>query len=63
MRVKGLLRCKDRPETVVVQGMYDWLELSPGEEPAPADSCIVFIGRNLDPEELERGWNVARGIQ
>lgn len=61
MRVKGTFACKDRSETVVVQGMYDWLELSPGAEPRPARSRVVFIGRSLDPAELERGFNACRG--
>ncbi len=56
MRIKGLFRCRERTEQVVAQGMYDWLELAPGTEPAPEESRIVFIGRNLDREELERGW-------
>lgn len=56
MRVKGLLRCRERTEEVVVHGMYDWLELSPGEPDAPEVSRIVFLGRNLDHAELERGW-------
>lgn len=55
-RIKGILRCRDRAERVVVQGMYEWLELGPSEEPAPADSVLVVIGRCLDREELERGW-------
>ena len=56
MRVKGLLNCRERTEQVVVHGMYDWLELSPGADEAPEVSRIVFIGRDLDADELERGW-------
>lgn len=55
-RIKGILRCAERPEQVVVQGMYEWLELGPGDQAAPDESALVLIGRNLDREELERGW-------
>lgn len=61
MRIKGLLRCRERTEQVVVQGMYDWLELSPGSEPAPEVSRVVLIGRDLDGQELERGWAACGG--
>ncbi len=55
-RMKGILRCTGRTERVIVQGMYEWLELGPGEGPAPEESALVLIGRDLDREELERGW-------
>jgi len=55
-RIKGILRCAGRAERVVVQGMYEWLELGPSEEPAPEVSALVLIGRALDRAELERGW-------
>ncbi len=57
-RLKGILCCVDRPERVVVQGMHEWLELGPGEGPPPQESVLVLIGRDLDREELERGWAV-----
>jgi G3E family GTPase len=60
-RVKGILRCAGRPERVVVQAMYEWLELGPGEGPAPERSVLVLIGRDLDREELERGWQACGG--
>ncbi len=59
-RIKGVLRCAGRPERVVVQGMYEWLELGPGEGPAPGTSALVLIGRGLDRAELERGWAAAQ---
>jgi G3E family GTPase len=59
-RIKGILRCEGRAERVVVQGMYEWLELGPGEGPAPEDSALVLIGRGLDRAELERGWAAAQ---
>ncbi len=61
MRIKGLLHCRERAEQVVVNGMYDWLELLPGDDPAPDNSRIVFIGRGLDSAELERGWRACGG--
>ena len=60
-RLKGILRCEGRAERVVVQGMYEWLELGPGEGPAPETSALVLIGRGLDRAELERGWAAAQG--
>jgi G3E family GTPase len=59
-RIKGILRCADRAERVVVQGMYEWLELGPSDEPAPEESALVVIGRDLDRAELERGWAACR---
>ena len=56
-RMKGILRCKDRDEAVVVQAGYQWLEIGPGEEAAPESSVLVVIGRDLDAEELQRGWD------
>ena len=55
-RLKGLLRCAGHAEPVVVQAVYQWLELGPGEGEPPAESRLVLIGRDLDAEELERGW-------
>lgn len=56
-RMKGILRCKGRDEAVVVQAVYQWLEIGPGEEPAPGSSVLVVIGRDLDAGELQRGWD------
>lgn len=56
LRLKGIFACQDHPRPVVVQGVYQWLELGPGEGPVPARSQLVLIGRDLDREELERGW-------
>ena len=60
-RIKGILRCHERSERVIVQGMYEWLELGPSAEPAPEVSRLVVIGRNLDSGELERGWAACGG--
>ncbi len=56
MRVKGLLRCPESAPPVVVQGVYQMLELGPGEGPPPAESVVVLIGRDLDRAELEAGF-------
>ena len=56
LRVKGYLRCAGRAEAVVVQGMYQWLEIGPGAGPAPERSALVLIGRNLDVESLRSAW-------
>lgn len=58
VRLKGVLECRGQAATVVVHGMYQWLELGPSEVPRPECSRIVFIGRDLDEEELRRGWSV-----
>ena len=59
-RVKGLVACRDHPRAVLVQGMYQWLELGPGPEEVPAESVLVLIGRGLDEAEIQRGWEAVR---
>lgn len=62
MRMKGILRCEGRPNAVVVQAVYQWLELGPSKLAPPEQSRLVIIGRNLDPDEIRRGWsNVCDG--
>jgi G3E family GTPase len=56
MRFKGILRCQNQVMAVIVQGVYQWVELLQGHEAAPAESVLVLIGRNLDAEELQREW-------
>ena len=56
MRFKGILRCQNQAAAVIVQGVYQWLELRRGQEAAPDESVLVLIGRNLDAEELQREW-------
>jgi G3E family GTPase len=56
MRFKGILRCQNQAAAVIVQGVYQWVELRQGQETAPAESVLVLIGRNLDAEELQREW-------
>jgi G3E family GTPase len=56
MRFKGILRCQNQTAAVIVQGVYQWVELRQSHEAAPAESVLVLIGRNLDTEELQREW-------
>jgi G3E family GTPase len=60
MRAKGVLACAERPEAVTVQGVYQMLEIGPGAGPAPAESRMVLIGRDLDRAEVLRGWEACR---
>jgi G3E family GTPase len=56
MRLKGILRCQSQAQAVVIQGVYQWLEVRQGAGEPPAVSALVLIGRHLDAEELRRGW-------
>jgi G3E family GTPase len=63
MRVKGILavtrgRGDEDPQGVVVQGVHQFLELTPGG-PAPERSELVVIGVGLDEAELRRGFEAA----
>jgi G3E family GTPase len=55
-RLKGIARCHGIDTAVVAQGIYQWLEIGPEDDPPPEESVIVLIGRDLDREELERAW-------
>ena len=41
---------------MIVQGVYQWLELRRGTDQAPVESVLVLIGRHLDADELRREW-------
>jgi G3E family GTPase len=56
LRLKGILRCQNQAAPVVVQAVYQWLEIGPGEGEPPQESNLVLIGRGFDPDEFERGW-------
>lgn len=56
LRVKGYLNCRGRAEAVVVQGMYQWLEIGPGQGPPPDRSALVLIGRDLDVQSVQSAW-------
>ena len=56
-RLKGILAAKDDPRRVVLQGVHRLFEMRPAN-PWNADrpsSRLVFIGRNLDRAEIEKG--------
>ena len=57
MRFKGILHCQNHANAIIVQGVYQWLELRQSQDPAPAESVLVLIGRNLDAAELQREWD------
>jgi hypothetical protein len=54
------VRCADSARAIVVQGVYQWIELAPVDAAPPEESVLVVIGRGLDGEELKRGWAAAR---
>ena len=56
MRLKGILNCQSHDQAVVIQGVYQWLEVRQEAGEPPAASALVLIGRNLDEEELRREW-------
>jgi G3E family GTPase len=67
MRVKGILAVARRGaalgegavEGLVVQGVHQFLELTPSGAPPPERSELVVIGLGLDDAELERGFAAA----
>ena len=56
MRLKGILNCQSQAQAVVIQGVYQWLEVRQGAGEPPAASALVLIGRHLDAEEIRRAW-------
>ncbi len=56
LRLKGVFRVKGREEALVVQGVDEWLEAASLDAPAPDESSLVLIGRNLSVDTLRRGW-------
>jgi G3E family GTPase len=56
MRLKGILHCQSHDQAVVIQGVYQWLEVRRGAGEPPAASALVLIGRHLDEAELSREW-------
>nr|CAB3451384.1 unnamed protein product [Digitaria exilis] len=58
-RMKGLLSVSGMPQRFVFQGVHDIFQGSPErmwETNEPRINKIVFIGRNLNREELEKGF-------
>jgi len=61
LRAKGVVRCVGQRHGVVVQVVSRWLEVGPDPaQPPPERSQLVFIGRNLDEAELQRGWEACK---
>ena len=56
MRLKGILKCQSHDQAVVIQGVYQWLEVRQEAGEPPAESALVLIGRHLDEEDLSREW-------
>jgi G3E family GTPase len=56
MRLKGILNCQSHAQAVVMQGVYQWLELRQEAGEPPSASVLVIIGRHLDAEEFSRAW-------
>jgi G3E family GTPase len=56
MRLKGILNCQSHDQAVVIQGVYQWLEVRQEAGEPPAESALVLIGRHLDEEELRCEW-------
>jgi G3E family GTPase len=56
MRLKGILHCQAHDQAVVIQGVYQWLEVRPAAGEPPAASVLVLIGRHLDEAVLRREW-------
>jgi G3E family GTPase len=56
MRLKGILHCQSHEQAVVIQGVYQWLEVRQGAGEPPATSAMVLIGRNLDAVEIRNAW-------
>src|SRR5262249_37220346 len=50
MRLKGILHCQAHDQAVVIQGVYQWLEVRQAAGAPPATSALVLIGRHLDAE-------------
>lgn len=55
MRIKGIVRCSQHREAVIVQSVYQWLEMRLGESDGPQASVLVVIGRGLDRDVVQRG--------
>jgi G3E family GTPase len=60
MRLKAILNCTGHEKSVVVHAIHQWLELGPGEDSPPEQSRMLIIGRDLDHDELRRGWDACQ---
>ena len=60
LRLKGIIAFKGDPERYVVQGVHMIIEgdhQRPWKEDEKRESRLVFIGRELDREKLEKSFN------
>jgi len=57
-RMKGVLAVKDMPQSFVFQAVHMVMDGSPGAAWGDEKRInkLVFIGKNLDREELEKGF-------
>lgn len=63
MRLKGIFNVEGLSRGVVAHGVYQWLELGPGPMDPPSESQLLLIGRDLDRDEITRGWAVVTGLR
>ncbi len=56
MRLKGIVHCQQHDEAVVIQGVYQWLEIRERAGEVPHESALVLIGKNLDEKTLSQEW-------
>ncbi|MEM6674899.1 MAG: GTP-binding protein [Planctomycetota bacterium] len=61
MRAKGILRPSSGGGALVVQGVYQWIEATLDDVEPPEISRLVIIGRDLDRDEILRGWRAIGG--
>ncbi|ETW93357.1 MAG: hypothetical protein ETSY1_39570 [Candidatus Entotheonella factor] len=56
MRIKGLVRCPQHAEAVMVQGVYQWFDMRLADGCGPQDSILVVIGRGFNREAIRQSW-------
>ena len=64
-RLKGLLNVKGQSKRFVLQGVHSLVDGKPDRDWRPGErrlNQIVFIGRNLDREGLERGFRACLSV-
>ena len=65
LRIKGIVHLADEPRRFVFHGVHMTLDGAPGAAWRPGEcrqSQIVFIGRNLDANLLQRGFDSCRSL-
>lgn len=56
MRIKGIVRCPQYAEAVIVQGVYQWFDMRLADGCGSRDSILVVIGRGLQREAMLQSW-------